>query len=110
MDTLEKFWRDAPAGYVVCANTGTTKNMILRAITEGAKDIEGLKKAVQLCGDGSCASDNPSNASCSANSAALLSIYGPIFEYMKEGHSHDHEGSSCEEGSSGGCGDCKLCQ
>jgi len=111
MDKLEKFWRDAPAGYVVCAETGLTKNMVLNAVIDGARDLETLKKAVSLCADDTCAAKNTSGAGCSENANVLLSIYGPIFDFMKEGHSHDHEHSTeCGEKPSENCGSCKLCQ
>lgn len=109
MDKLEKFWRDAPAGYTVCAETGVTKNMVLNAIIDGAKDLDALRKAVHLCRDDSCSAKNPSGRGCSENAEVLLSIYAPIFELMKEGHSHDHC-SDCGSKSSGSCGSCKLCE
>ena len=45
MNDLEKFWRDAPAGTVVCAETGATKNMVLNSVIDGAKDLDSLRKA-----------------------------------------------------------------
>ena len=78
MDKLEKFWRDAPAGYTVCAETGVTKNMVLNAIIDGAKDLDALRKAVHLCRDDSCSAKNPSGRGCSENAEVLLSIYAPI--------------------------------
>ena len=111
MDKLEKFWRDAPAGYVVCAETGVTKNMVLNAVIDGARDLETLKKTVSLCADDTCAAKNPSGVGCTENANTILSIYGPIFEFMREGHSHDHEHSDeCGGKPSEGCGNCKLCQ
>ena len=111
MDKLEKFWRDASAGCVVCAKTGVTKNMVLNAVIDGARDLETLKKAVSLCADDTCAAKNTSGAGCSENANVILSIYGPIFDFMKEGHSHDHEHSTeCGEEPSENCGSCKLCQ
>ncbi len=110
MDKLEKFWRDAPAGYIVCEETGATKNMVLNAIIDGAKDLDALRKAVPLCLDNSCSAKNPSGKGCSENAEMLLSIYAPIYEFMKEAHSHDHEhGSGCGGKSPGSCGSCKLC-
>ena len=48
MPDIERFWKDAPADCVVCASTDATKNMVLRAIVNGARDMESLKKAVSL--------------------------------------------------------------
>ncbi len=111
MDKLEKFWRDAPAGYLVCAETGVTKNMILNAIVDGAKDIDAISKMLPLCRSRVCASKNPSGVGCSENTEVILSIYAPIYEFMKEGHSHGNEsGPDCGGKSSGSCGSCKLCQ
>ena len=109
MNDLEKFWRDAPAGTVVCAETGATKNMVLNSVIDGAKDLDSLRKTVPLCRDDSCSSKNPSGRGCSENAEMLLSIYAPIFEFMKEAHSHDH-GPDCRGKSTGSCGSCKLCQ
>ena len=110
MDKLEKFSRDAPAGYIVCTETGATKNMVLNAIIDGARDLDALRKAVPLCRDDSCSAKNPSGRGCSENAEMLISIYAPIYEFMKEGHSNDHEhGSDCSGKSSGTCGSCKLC-
>ena len=54
MIDLEGLWRDAKAATPVCAVTGATKNMILNAITEGARTLEDIEKTVPLCG-GECA-------------------------------------------------------
>ena len=111
MDKLEKFWRDAPGGFTVCSETRVTKNMVLNAIIDGAKDLEMLKAAIPLCSDDTCASNNPSGEGCSENARVLLSIYAPVYEFMKEGHSHDHEhDKGCGNKPSASCGSCKLCQ
>lgn len=110
MDKLEKFWRDALAGCVVCAETGATKNMVLNAIIGGAMDLETLRGTVAMCEDDSCSAKNPSGRGCSENAKMILSIYAPIYEFMKEGHSHDNDhGSDCGGKSSDRCGSCKLC-
>ena len=59
MIDLEGLWRDAKAGTPVCAVTGTTKNAVLNAITEGARTLEDIEKTVPLCG-GECALRNVS--------------------------------------------------
>ena len=113
MDILEKFWRDAPGGFTVCSETGVTKNMVLNAIIDGAKDLETLKAAVPLCSDNACASNNPSGEGCSENAGVLLSIYAPVYAFMKEGHCHEQEHEpkpECGNKDSGNCGSCKLCK
>ena len=84
MIDLEGLWRDAKAATPVCAVTGATKNMILNAITEGARTLEDIEKTVPLCG-GECALRNVSGCGCRENAAALLKIYVPVFEMMTEG-------------------------
>ena len=59
MIDLDGLWRDAKAATPVCAVTGATKNMILNAITEGARTLEDIEKTVPLCG-GECALRNVS--------------------------------------------------
>lgn len=113
MDKLEKFWRDAPGGFTVCSETGVTKNMVLNAIINGASDLGTLRTEVPLCDGDRCTTKNPSGAGCSENAAVILSIYAPIYAFMKEGHSHDHEHEpkpECGNKDSGNCGSCKLCQ
>ncbi|MDD4160063.1 MAG: hypothetical protein PHO18_03860 [Synergistaceae bacterium] len=111
MDKLEKFWREASAGCEVCKETGATKNMVLNAIINGARDLETLKAEVPLCAEGKCTAKNPSGKGCSENTEALLSIYAPIYEFMKEGHSHEKnkKHSDCSKDISGGCGSCNSC-
>jgi len=82
MPDIERFWKDAPADCVVCASTDATKNMVLRAIVNGARDIESLKKTVSLCGTDECAALNPAECGCVESAKALLSIYVPVYEIM----------------------------
>ena len=111
MDKLEKFWRDAPAGCKVCAETGVTKNMVLNAIIKGANDLETLKAEVPLCDGDRCTTKNSSKAGCTENAKVILSIYAPIYALMKEGHTHDHdEDPECGSKVTGNCGNCKLCK
>ena len=90
MIDLEGLWRDAKAATPVCAVTGATKNMILNAITEGARTLEDIEKTVPLCG-GECAMRNVSGCGCRENAAALLKIYVPVFEMMTEGGGCRHK-------------------
>jgi hypothetical protein len=110
---LERLWRDAPADTKACTLTGSTKNMVLNAITEGARTFEDVKKAVQLCENNDCAKINPSKRGCVENVKALLEIYVPVFDMMQgaggclkqSGKSYDppkfEKGPACE-----GCTGC----
>lgn len=113
MIDLEGLWRDAKAGTPVCAVTGTTKNAVLNAITEGARTLEDIEKAVPLCG-GECALRNVSGCGCRENAAALLAIYVPVFEMMTEGGGCRHKKPAPKpEGCTGvrteKCGGCTGC-
>ncbi len=112
MIDLEALWRDAKAGTLVCAVTGTTKNMILNAVTEGARTLEDIEKAVPLCG-GECASRSVSGCGCRENAAALLKIYVPVYEMMTEGGGCHKKPEPKPEGCSGvrteKCGGCTGC-
>lgn len=117
MLTLESIWREATPETEVCTIEGSTKNMVLRAITEGANDFESMKEKVCLCEDNECAKINASKRGCRENVQALLDVYLPVFAIMTEGGGCPHTqftppANKCSEesgGSKGGCGDCKLC-
>lgn len=82
MVTLESLWRDAAPETKVCTIEGTTKNVVLRAITEGATDFRSLAEKVRLCQNSECAKINPSKRGCRENAQALLEIYVPVFRIM----------------------------
>lgn len=111
MLTLESLWRDATPETEVCTICGTTKNMVLRAITEGAADFATLAGKVDLCSDNECAKINPSKRGCRENAQALLDIYVPVFLIMtKDGPCHgekDPSGTDADKGRN--CGGCTLC-
>lgn len=90
MLTLQTIWREAPAETEVCTIEGTTKNMALRAITEGAQDIQSLKEKVRLCENNECAKINVSKRGCLENAQTLLEVYLPIFRLMTEGGCRPH--------------------
>lgn len=111
MPTLESLWRDAPPETEVCTIEGTTKNLVLRAITEGAVDLESLRAKVSLCRNNECSKINPSKRGCVENAQALLDIYVPVFQIMTgDGPCHGKKDLPKEDG--GGddpCGGCTLC-
>lgn len=111
MPTLESLWRDAPPETEVCTIEGTTKNQVLRAITEGAADLESLRAKVSLCAHNECAKINPSKRGCAENAQALLDIYVPVFQIMTgDGPCHGKKDLPKEDnGGEGGCGGCTLC-
>lgn len=95
MIDLESLWRDAKPDTPVCSVTGTTKNMVLGAIMNGARSLEEISAALPLCGGG-CALKNVSGCGCRENTEALLSVYRPVIEMMTGGggcrhHSHKTE-------------------
>lgn len=111
MLTLESLWRDAPPETEVCTVEGTTKNLVLRAITEGAADLESLRAKVSLCGNNECAKINPSKRGCAENAQALLDIYVPIFQIMTgNGPCHKKKDQpAAEQGNNDSCDGCTLC-
>lgn len=111
MPTLESLWRDAPPETEVCTIEGTTKNQVLRAITEGADDLESLRAKVSLCRNNECAKINPSKRGCAENAQALLDIYVPVFRIMTgDGPCHGKKDLPKEgNGGGDGCGGCTLC-
>lgn len=116
MLTLQSIWREAPAETEVCTIEGTTKNMVLRAITEGARDMQSLKETVRLCENNECAKINASKRGCHENAQTLLEIYLPIFKLMSEGGGCPHTDLAPPETDDGanddptsGCGGCNLC-
>lgn len=115
MLTLETIWREARPETEVCTIEGSTKNMILRAITEGARDFESLRENVRLCKNNECAKMNPSKRGCRENTQALLDIYVPVFAIMAEGGACSHKKfappeSECEKNERpDSCGGCTMC-
>ncbi len=116
---FEKFWRDSPSSQAICTTTKATKNMVLNAIMEGARDLESLKKTVPLCADNKCSMVNTSGRGCIENAEMLLSIYVPIYELMMEGGGCHHEHkpqvtptdqSECGKKDTNDCGSCNLCK
>lgn len=85
MLTLESIWREAQPETEVCTIEGTTKNMVLRAITEGAENFESLREKVRFCENNECAQINVSKRGCHENLQALLDVYLPVFALMTEG-------------------------
>ena len=113
MIDLEMLWRDAKADTPVCAATGATKNMVLRAITQGARSYEEIKQHVPLCG-GECALRNVSARACRENTEAILKIYAPIYDMMTEdGGCHranpKPKPAGCTGARSDKCGGCTAC-
>lgn len=113
MIDLEGLWRDAKADAPVCAVTGATKNMVLNAITEGARSVEDVEKSVPLCG-GECAGRNISACGCRENVGALLKIYVPVYEMMTEGGGCRHakpapKPAACPGVRTEKCGGCTGC-
>lgn len=111
MLTLESLWRDAPPETEVCTIEGTTKNMVLCAITEGAKDFNSLSERVRLCKDNECAKINPSKRGCRENAQALLDIYAPVFQLMTQDGvcQREEQQPSVNKSQKRGCGGCTLC-
>lgn len=111
MLTLESIWREAPSETEICTIEGTTKNMVLLAITEGAKDFESLREKVALCENNECAKINASKRGCRENAQALLDIYLPVFAIMTEesGCRHLKTSPAEDEGRAENCGGCTLC-
>ncbi|MCE5202135.1 MAG: hypothetical protein LLF78_06470 [Synergistaceae bacterium] len=114
MADIDKFWRDAPSNYPVCASTKVTKNMVLNAIVAGARDLDTLKKIVPLCPDNECSKHNPLGHGCKENAETLLAIYVPIYDLMMEGGGCKHGNrinaatpSPSDRKNSDGCG--RLC-
>lgn len=110
---LEALWRDAKADTPVCSATGTTKNMILRAITQGARSCDAIEKTVPLCG-GECALRNVSARGCRENAEAILKIYAPIYDMMTEDGGCERANprpkpSACPGERSDKCGGCTGC-
>ncbi len=113
MIDLERLWRDAKADTPICAVTGTTKNMVLNAVTCGARSVEDIENAVPLCG-GECALRNVSACSCRENAEAILKIYVPIYEMMAEGGGCRHNKPAQKPAACAGtltdkCGGCAGC-
>ena len=96
MIDLESLWRDAKPEAQVCSVTGTTKNMVLAAVMNGARSFEEISAAAPLCG-GECAMQNISGRGCRENAEALLSVYLPVFEMMTEGGGCSHHGHNADK-------------
>lgn len=115
---LEALWRSAAPDVKVCTITGTTKNMVLSAVMNGAKDFESLAKELSLCKDDECAKINASGRGCRENAEALLAIYVPVYDFMTENGGCSHvlndlaaksPKDSCGGERSSACGGCTLC-
>lgn len=119
MADLEKLWRDASPKYPVCIKGKVTKNMVLDAITDGAYDLEALKKVLPLCPDNECAKISATGRGCKENAEMLLKIYVPIYKMMRAGAAgckHEHKPPramlprpECVRGQQGECGSCRDC-
>lgn len=110
MLTLESLWREAQPESQVCTIEGTTKNMVLKAITEGAADLASLRERVRLCENNECAKINASKRGCRENAQALLDVYLPVFAVMTEGGGCPHtkpSSSGKENGCKKNCPDCE---
>ena len=85
MFDVENYLRTCPAEQIVCVETGATKNMVLSAITAGAKNFAEVAKSVELSRDGDTV----------RNVETLLNIYAPVFGLMSAGggcHGHCAKG------------------
>ena len=85
MFDVENYLRTCPAEQIVCVETGATKNMVLSAITAGAKNFAEVAKSVELSRDGDTV----------RNVETLLKIYAPVFGLMSAGggcHGHCAKG------------------
>jgi len=109
MHDLEKFWRNASPATPVCTVTGATKNMVLNAVTAGAKDLDSLKNMVNLCHECGCTKTNPSGHDCAENAVMLLSIYAPVYEIMTEGRGCCHKNIQDTSATESCARDCKNC-
>ena len=109
--TLKQLLRDAPADWVICTATGATKNDVLSAVMEGARDFDAVSHTVELCRENSCAAANSSGRGCRENVETLLKIYVPIYDLIFEGggchHKHEHRGAgTCSAEDCKSCGSC----
>ena len=91
MADLEKLWREASPKYSVCILNNVTKNMVLDAITNGAYDLDALKKVLPLCRGNECAKVSATGRGCKENAEMLLKIYVPVFKMMSAGGGCKHE-------------------
>lgn len=117
MLTLELLWREASPETEVCTIEGATKNMVLRAITEGATNFDSISKRIRLCENNECAKINASERGCCENIQALLNIYLPVFALMTDGGGcqspqrtlAERENESKRAQGSRSCKGCTLC-
>jgi len=84
MDKNERLWRLASMDCPVCILNHVTKAQLLFEISHGADTLEKLKEKLPLCPHNECASHSPAGRGCEENAKALLEIYAPVWQMMKE--------------------------
>ena len=99
MESIEKLMRDVPPTFVICEKTGATKNLVLKAIMDGAKDFDSIKETVDLCND----------ITCHNRVEALLKMYLPIYETLYGIHKDNQHDQKLPQTLTCDANSCKRC-
>lgn len=100
MTNIEKLMREAGADFVICDKSAATKNMVLKAIMDGAKSLDSVKERLDICNDSKSV----------AYVEALLKIYLPVYDIIFDGNKcgHNHEKTSSTGCDTASCQSCFL--
>lgn len=103
MKEIEQLMKEVPASFVICDKSNVTKNMVLKEIMKGEKEVSSIKNTLGICDD----------KGCENRVEALLKTYLPIYDIIFDGkkcgqHNHASSESTCDPNSCGSCPfDCK---
>lgn len=76
-------WKDAPVSRLVCYCKRVTKGQIIRAIANGARDLEDIKRETSACTGTTCETENPSGECCMKVILEMLGYYAPLAEALR---------------------------
>lgn len=76
-------WKDAPAARVICYCKNITKAEIIRAITNGARNLDDIRRMTSACTGTKCETRNPSGKCCGGEIVEMLSYYAPVAEALR---------------------------
>lgn len=76
-------WKDAPVSRVVCYCKSISKEDIICAIANGARNLDDIRRMTSACTGENCETVNPSGECCGKDVLEMIGYYAPFSEALK---------------------------
>jgi bacterioferritin-associated ferredoxin len=78
-------WKDAPVSRFICYCKKVTKESIIRAIKNGARDLDDIKLMTLACTGTKCKTENPHGVCCEKDVVEMIAFYTQLTEALHRG-------------------------